>query len=123
MQVKTTVDLGLHAPAPIKIDRGITLRGNARANFVFDQYLPDALEAPQPARFTGRLQIDGLEVTADTLFSLRDLNADCRLDQEFDLLDLSLKPLPESPNAACQCRRSAVDVRHFWQREGGKRNA
>jgi hypothetical protein len=91
MQVKTTVDLGLHAPETIAVDRGLSLRGDLQTSFVFDQYLPDALDEPQPARFSGKLQIDGLEVIVDTLLSLHDLEADCHFDQEFDLLDLSLK--------------------------------
>ncbi len=96
MQVKTAVDLGLHAPEMIVVDRGLSLRGDLQTNFVFDQYLPDALDEPQPARFLGHLQIDGLDVTVDTLLSLHDLKADCRFDQDFDLLDLTLKPSQEA---------------------------
>jgi hypothetical protein len=99
MQVKTSVDLGLHAPETISVDRGFSLRGDLQTSFVFDQYLPDALDEPQPARFVGQLRSDGLEVTIDTLLSLRDLKADCRFDQEFDLLDLTLKSSPETPPA------------------------
>jgi hypothetical protein len=98
MQVKTTVDLGLHAPEVIAIDRGITLQGDLQTNLVFDQYLPDALDEPQPARFAGHLQINGLDVVVDTLFSLHDLRANCHIDQEFDLLDLSLKSSQATPS-------------------------
>ncbi|MCI0694691.1 AsmA family protein [candidate division KSB1 bacterium] len=97
MQVKTTVDLGLHAPETIVVDHGLSLSGDLQTRFVFDQYLPDALDEPQPARFVGQLQIDGLDVTVDTLLSLHDLKANCRFDQEFDLLDLTLKPSQEVP--------------------------
>lgn len=100
MQVKTMADLGLHAPEMIVVDRGLSLRGDLQANFIFDQYLPDALDEPQPARFVGQLQIDGLDVTVDTLLSLHDLNANCRFEQEFDLLDLSLKSSPTTPRPA-----------------------
>ncbi|MGH7600296.1 MAG: hypothetical protein ACREOI_28415, partial [bacterium] len=99
MQVKTTVDLGLHAPETIVVDRGLSLRGDLQTSFVFDQYLPDALDEPQPARFVGQLQSDGLDVTVDTSLSLRDLKANCRFDQEFDLLDLTLKPSQEASPA------------------------
>ncbi|MGH7453638.1 MAG: hypothetical protein ACRENG_19980, partial [bacterium] len=100
IQMKTTVTLSLHTPVPITVDRGLTLRGNVEANFVLDQYIPNAPGDPQPARFVGQLQSDGLDVTIDTLFSLRDLKADCHFDQEFDLLDLTLKPSQEAPPVA-----------------------
>jgi len=100
IQMKTTVTLSLHTPVPITVDRGLTLRGNVEANFVLDQYIPNAPDEPQPARFVGKLQSDGLDVTIDTVFSLRDLKADCRFDQAFDLLDLSLKPSQATPAAA-----------------------
>jgi hypothetical protein len=99
IQMKTTVTLSLHTPEPIIVDRGLTLRGNVEANFVFDQYIPNALTESQPARLVGQLQSDGLDVTVDTLFSLRDLKADCHFDQKFDLLDLSLKPSQATPAA------------------------
>jgi hypothetical protein len=98
MQVKTTVDLGLHAPEMIAVDRGLSLRGDLQTSFVFDQYLPDALDEPQPGRFHGTLKIDGLDVTVDTSLSLHDLKANCRFDQEFDLLDLALKSSPTTPS-------------------------
>ncbi len=100
MQVKTTVDFGLHAPKMIAVDRGLKLRGDVETSFVFDQYLPDALDQPQPARFNGKLKSGGLEVAVDTLLSLHDFNADCRFDQEFDLLDLSLKSSPTASSPA-----------------------
>jgi hypothetical protein len=92
IKMKTTVTLSLHAPAPITVDRGLVLRGDIEASFVFDQYIPNARNEPQPAHFTGQLQINGLDVTVDTLLSLHDLKADCHFDQKFDLLDLTLKP-------------------------------
>jgi hypothetical protein len=99
IQVKTTVDLALHTPEMIVVDRGLSLRGDLQTSFVFDQYLPDALDEPQPARFVGQLQIGGLDVTVDTSLSLHDLKANCRFDQEFDLLDLTLKPSQEASPA------------------------
>lgn len=99
IQMKTTVTLSLHTPVPITVDRGLTLRGDVEANFVLEQYIPNAPDDPQPARFVGQLQSDGLDVTIDTLFSWRDLKADCHFDQAFDLLDLSLKPSQATPAA------------------------
>jgi hypothetical protein len=99
IRMKTTVTLSLHTPVPITVDRGLTLRGNVEANFVLDQYIPDAPKDPQPARFVGQLRSDGLDVTIDTLLSLRNFKADCHFDQEFDLLSLTLKPSPAASPA------------------------
>jgi autotransporter translocation and assembly factor TamB len=91
VQVKTTVDFGLHAPRPIMIDRGTALRGDAEGQIIIDQYIPDeALEQPQSSRLNGWLRIDGMEVRLDTTLALHDLKADCRFNQDFDLLYLPI---------------------------------
>ena len=94
MQVKTTVDLGMHAPQPINVSRDTQLRGDLTAQFVIDQYIPEALMAPQPSRLAGWLKIDGLDLKMDTTVAIKNLRADCRFKQDFDLLNLPLDDHP-----------------------------
>lgn len=94
IQVKTTVDLDLHAPNPINIDRSTSLRGEMAGQFILEQYIPDALTAPQPSRLEGWLRVAGLDVKMDTTFALQGLRADCRFQQDFDLLNLPLDDHP-----------------------------
>jgi hypothetical protein len=94
IQVKTTVDLGMHAPQPVEVDRGAKLRGDLTAQFIIDQYIPNALAEPQPSRLEGWLNIDGLDIKIDTTLALKNLRADCRFKQDFDLLNLPLDDHP-----------------------------
>ena len=94
MQVKTTVDLGMHAPQPINMTRDTQLRGDLTAQFIIDQYIPDALTAPQPSRLNGWLKIAGLDLKMDTTVAIKNLRADCRFEQDFDLLNLPLDDHP-----------------------------
>lgn len=88
LQLRTTVDLGMHAPQSIAFDRGVMLRGDLDGHFVIDQYFPDALAAPQPVQLNGWLRCDGLDVKMDTTLALHNLKAVCHFDQDFDLLYL-----------------------------------
>jgi len=88
MQIKTTVDLEMRAPKPINLDRNLALRGDGVGQFIIEQYIPDALNAPQPSRLTGWLRIAGMDIRVDTVLALNDLQADCRFNQNFDLLYL-----------------------------------
>jgi hypothetical protein len=88
LQLRTTVDLEMHAPQPIAPERGATLRGDVVGQVIIDQYFPDALAEPQPSRLNGWLRIDGLDLSIDTTFTLHNLKAACRFDQDFDLLYL-----------------------------------
>jgi hypothetical protein len=88
-QVKTTVDLGIHAPQPFYLDRSTSLRGDLAAQFVIDQYIPDALMAPQPSSLSGWLRIDGLDAKIDTTLAVQNIKADCRFRQNFDMLYLA----------------------------------
>ena len=90
VQVKTTVDVGLHAPKTINLDRGMTLRGDLDGRFIIDQYIPNALTEPQPFRLNGWLRVDGMDIHVDTTLTLYNLKADCRFNQDFDLLYLPL---------------------------------
>jgi uncharacterized protein involved in outer membrane biogenesis len=90
VQVKTTVDVGLHAPKPINIDRGLTLRGDLDGQLIIDQYIPNALTAPQPFRLNGWLRADGMDIQVDTTLALYNLKANCRFNQDFDLLSVPL---------------------------------
>ena len=94
IQVKTTVDLDLHAPQPITVSPATQLRGDLTAQFIIDQYIPDELTAPQPARLKGWLKIAGLDVEMDTTFAVKNLRADCRFAQDFALLNLPLDDHP-----------------------------
>ncbi len=94
IQVKTTVDLGLHAPQPINVGPTTKLRGDLTSQFIIDQYIPNDLLARQPARLNGWLKIDGLEVAMDTTITMKNLRADCRFAQDFDLLNLSMDDHP-----------------------------
>jgi len=90
VQVKTTVDFGLHAPKAINIERGVKLRGDLDGQFIIDQYIPNALTEPQPFRLNGWLRVDGVDIRVDTTLVLHNLKADCRFNQDFDLLYLPL---------------------------------
>jgi len=94
IQVKTTADLGMHAPEPINVARDTKLRGDLTAQFIIDQYIPNELTAPQPSRLNGWLKIDGLDIKMDTTVAIKNLRADCRFKQDFTLLNL---PLDEHP--------------------------
>lgn len=94
IQVKTTVDLDLQAPNPINLDRSTSLRGELAGQFIIDQYIPDALTEPQPSRVEGWLRSDGLDIKIDTTLALQGLRADCRFQQDFDLLNLPLDDHP-----------------------------
>jgi hypothetical protein len=101
MQVTTAADLKLHADKTIVLSPGVELKGNVETEFQYDQYLPNAIEAPQPANLTGWLKVDGLHLTVDTLLALRDLNVYCDFAQDFVYVgeELSLKPAGERPAA------------------------
>lgn len=88
IQVKTRIDLGLHAPQPINAGPTTTWRGDLTSQFIIDQYIPNDLAAPQPARLSGWLKIDGLDLAMDTTFAMKNLRADCRFAQDFVLLNL-----------------------------------
>ena len=94
IQVKTTVDLGMHAPQPVEVDRGAKLRGDLTAQFIIDQYIPNELAEPQPLRLDGWLKIDGLDINLDTTVAIKNLRADCRFRQDFALLNLPLDDHP-----------------------------
>jgi len=94
IQVKTTVDLGMHTPQPIALDRGTMLRGDLDGQFVIDQYIPNELTEPQPWRLNGWLKIDGLDIKIDTTVAVKNLRADCRFKQDFALLNLPLDDHP-----------------------------
>jgi len=90
VQVKTTVDIAMRAPKAINIDRGMTLRGDLDGQLIIDQYIPNALAAPQPFRLNGWLRADGMDIRVDTTLALYNLKADCRFNQDFDLFYLPL---------------------------------
>ena len=94
IQVKTTVDWGMHAPEPINVARDTKLRGDLTAQFIIDQYIPNVLTEPQPSRLNGWLKIDGLDIKIDTTFAVKNLRADCRFKQDFALLNLPLDDHP-----------------------------
>lgn len=94
MQVKTTVDLGMHAPQPIHISPDTQWRGDLTGQFIIDQFIPDALTAPQPSRFNGWLKIDGFDLKMDSTVTIKNLRANCRFKQDFDLLNLPLDDHP-----------------------------
>lgn len=98
MQVTTVVSAGLNAPQKLALSPATSIQGNLHARFILEQYLPDDLAAPQPARLAGSLEIAHFNLEQDSTLALRDLNAHLSLAQEFDLLDLSLPPAaPEKP--------------------------
>jgi hypothetical protein len=90
VQVKTTVDVGLRAPKAITLDRDITLRGDLDGQLIIDQYIPNALAEPEPFRLNGWLRTDGVDIRVDTTLALYHLKADCRFNQDFDLLYVPL---------------------------------
>jgi hypothetical protein len=102
MQMTATADLKLHADKTIVMSPGVKLKGNVETEFRYDQYLPNAIEEPQPVSLTGWLQAEGLHLTVDTLLTLNDLNAHCDFAQDFIFIgedEFSLKASEEKPNA------------------------
>ena len=94
IQVKTTVDLDMHAPEPVNVARDTKLRGDLTAQFILDQYIPNELTESQPSRLDGWLKIDGLDIKIDTTLAVKNLRADCRFNQDFALLNLPLDDHP-----------------------------
>ncbi|MDZ7361239.1 MAG: hypothetical protein ONB46_11000 [candidate division KSB1 bacterium] len=120
VQVKTTVDLGLRAPKAINIDRGMTLRGDLQGQLIINQYIPNALTAPQPFHLNGWLRADGMNIQVDTTLALYNLKADCRFNQDFDLLYVPLdstapgmKLEPEGEWQPFLVLKSAEQTPHF----------
>jgi len=57
---------------------------------ILEQYIPNALTEPQPVRLNGWLRAGGVDIRVDTTLALYHLKADCRFNQDFDLLYLPL---------------------------------
>ncbi len=84
MQVKTDLDIDMSAPAAISPNPGLSLLGSIKATFEVDQFLPDDPFARQPAAVKGTLQARDLDIAADTLMTIKHLNADLKYEQHYE---------------------------------------
>ncbi len=100
MQVTTTVAAEMQAQGRLVLNPAVWVQGRMKTNFVWDQYLPDDLTAPQPGHIAGRLELANFDFARDSSLALRGLNVQANFAQEFDLLDFSLPPTPSSTNMA-----------------------
>jgi hypothetical protein len=100
IQVTTSVDAGMAAPEKLVLGEQLRLQGELKTRFVFDQYLPDDITAPQPARIAGSLDLAHVNLAQDSTFAVRDLNVHANFAQEFDFRDFSLPPAAPSRQLA-----------------------
>lgn len=99
IQVVTSGNFGFHSPERLLPVNGVALQGSIASDFRIEQFVPADPEQPQPARISGRLRAENLNIALDSLANITNLNADLEMAQALDLLDLSLKPPAPNPGA------------------------
>ena len=99
IQVITSGNVGFHSPERLLPVDGMALQGNINSTFRIEQFIPADPSQPQPARISGHLQAEQLNIALDSLATITNLNASLEMAQVLDLLDLSLKPPVQDPGA------------------------